>query len=55
MFKLLLYSSYRLGIGAILELRTPKHIQLVKIAHIRPEKIEFKVSRAKSKMFVSEF
>ena len=35
-----------------LELRIPKHIQLVKIAHIRPEKIEFKVGRSKFEMYV---
>ena len=33
-----------------LELRIPKHIHLVKIAHIRPEKIEFKVGRSKFKI-----
>ena len=38
-----------------LELRIPKHIRLVKIAHIRPEKIELKVRRAKFKMYVFEF
>ena len=60
-FKLLLwprYSSYRLRDwchSKDLELRIPKHIQLVKIAHIRPEKIEFNVGRLKFKMYVFEF
>ena len=35
-----------------LELRILKHIQLVKIAYIRPEKIEFKVGRSKFEMYV---
>ena len=38
-----------------IELKIPKHIQLVKIAHIRPEKIEFKGGRSKFKMYVFEF
>ena len=36
-------------------MRFPKHIQLFKIAHSRPEKIEFKVGRSKFKMYVLLF